>query len=216
MIELKNMAVVGIVNKGAEQLYKVAVWDAAYLNIKYKLCTMDEVHSLAEKYVPIDSFNIEILKRKVPCVDYIELFDAMCVSWIKDVSNLMYSYFDCLRWCISNKVNVCVSGQQLDWDALEVDLKTLRVVAGDIVLFELMGYEPVAAAFDIDLSGLSEELYTEAASEFNLDGTECMFHYEPIEIVSSRNQCYRLRNYAGGHEVTGKLYAIDQILGERL
>lgn len=213
MDTIKNMAVEGIITRDKHNLYKVVTWDNAYLDIKTKVCDMDEVKQLAKEYVPVDSINEEILKRKVVSVTYHPIFDVMTLSWIYNSCSFMYAYFDCLRWCLANNVGVTVGAQAVTQDNVQVDLKARRVAANGVLLFEQRKSGYFVAPLSIHVAALPSHLYDVAAEEFGLDGTEEVFKYTPVEIYSGRDSCNFLQRYAMKHGCIGELYALDQIIG---
>lgn len=210
---IKNMAVIGIISDKNEDLFKVAVWDSAFLNICYKICTAEEMNNLVSEFIPIDSYNIHVLKKKLITVEYNEIFDSMRYAWIEENYSFMYSYFDCLRWCLNENISVSAMGQKVDRNTIRVDLNTLKVFAGDLEIFSF-NKKVSALPLSIDIASMDQKQYEIASREFNLDGTESVFEYKPVEYISTRSTCSILCNYAKKQGCIGQLYALDQILGE--
>lgn len=210
---VKNMAVVGIIAAADQNLYKVVTWDNAYLDISTKVCDRSELNALTNRYVAVDSLSEEIMKRKLVTVPYLNVFDSMRYGWSSETFSFMYAYFDCLRWLLANKVRVTADDQEVSMDTVRVDLEQLMVMAGDVVIFGKHNSDYEAKPLKIYVSEMPKDLYAYVATQFALTGMEDTFRYVPVRVVSNREQCSYLFNYARQQDCLGQLYVLDQILG---
>lgn len=213
MGDRKNITVVGIVEREDEDLFKIVVWDNAYLDIAYKICSSDELLDMISDYDVIGSLDPIKLKKNIVTVPFVDLLAPMLFAWVEDPLSFMYSYFDCLRWCLSENIPVFVGDVEITRENLVVDLEKYRVTASGKEIFSWKNKDDIPT-LTIDLSDVTPEQYDMADKEFYLDGTECVIEYKPIGCISSRNCCSILRSYAEKQDCIGKLYALDQILGE--